>query len=205
MPVKHPIGQQFTNEWQMGLCKTCFVHPSTCCYSCWCTPCKAYSQRNELLELTREKYVCAGGMLPCGCCSEPCAEDWLLCEVLCCPHFAVMVNRFLIQSRFAIRNTCCDDFIILCALCGACCSLSHPKEHEKGDHCSSILVCAVSGCMLTQHDAEIQHLRTVGYAGVPDYILQMLAPAMHQVVLRAPEQQAMQSPGYQAGKPVYIR
>ena len=194
MPVKHPISKDFTNEWQMALCTSCFVHPKTCCYSCWCTPCKSYSQRKELLELTREQYVCAGGMLPCGCCSEPCSERWLLCEVIFCPHFAVLVNRFIIQTRFAIRNTCCDDLIILCATFGACCSLASAKEHEKGDQCSGALVCAVSGCMLTQQDEEIKHLKSLAYAGIPAYILQMLPPAVQQVVAKAPAQQEMKSP-----------
>ena len=207
MPVKNvEIGKQLTGNWRIGLFSTCFAEPSTFCFSCICTPCKAYTQRKELLQITREPYVCAGGMFPCGPCAKPCNQNWLFVEACCCPQFAVTGNRFIIQTRFDRRNTYCDDFIILFTAIAACFAvcfsvLTSGQKAEGVENCAELLVCTVNGCMLTQQDVEIKYLKTIGYNGAPVFILQILPPQVQQVVIvRPPDQQQMSAPGH----PVYV-
>jgi len=207
MPVKNiEVSKLLTQNWQIGLFSTCMTEPKTCLYSCFCTPCMAYSQRKQLLELTREPYVFAGGMLGCSCCNKPCSPWWLCVESTCCLQFAISGNRFIIQTRFDRRNTFCDDLIILftaiTACVGMCLTICTSGQKFDGiENFVEILVCLVNGCMLTQQDVEIKYLKTIGYNGAPTYILQLLPPDVQTVVVvRAPEQQEMSSPG----KPVYL-
>ena len=207
MPVKDlQVAKLLTNNWQIGLFSTCFTEPLTFLYSCFCTPCMAYTQRKDLLQMTREPYVCAGGMFPCGPCAKPCSDKWLFVEVCCCPQFAVSGNRFMIQTRYDRRNTYCDDFIIIFTVVTACLAacfsiLTSGKKAEGFENFAEILVCSVNGCMLTQQDVEIRYLKTIAYNGAPAFIIQILPPEVQKVVIvRAPDQQQMTAPG----TPVYV-
>lgn len=206
MPVQDAeVAKLLTNEWQVGLFQTCCQDPKTVVFSCMCAPCAAYSQRKDLMELTREPYVFAGGMLGCGCCSKPCSDKWLCFEALCCLQFAISGNRFIIQTRFDRRNTCYDSLIIVFTSVTACISsyliacCADAKQYEGLEHCVDVLVCAVQGCMLTQQEVEIKHLKTLGYNGAGSHCLRLLPVGVQQVVVvRAPDQQEMKS------GPVYL-
>ena len=209
MPVKDLVyAKNLTENWQIGLFNTACYNPKTCLYSCFCPSCKAYSQRKELLELTREPYVFAGGMCASSCCcgcNKPCNQMWLCCEAICCVPFAISGNRFIIQTRFNRRNTMFDTFIIMLTAITACFAqcytlFSGGRKIEGCEHVAETLVCSVQGCMLTQQDTEIKYLKTFGYNGAPSYIANLLAPEVVTAIsLKAPDQQEMES---SKGKPV---
>src|SRR4051812_14683219 len=94
-----------TRGWQTDLFTTPCTHPLKCCYGCFCAPCMAYQQRDELMAMTGEEYYCCLGQFPCCCLKDPCPKVPCQClEVTCCAALAISSNRRRVQQTYQIRN-----------------------------------------------------------------------------------------------------
>mmetsp|Transcript_52384 Transcript_52384/g.125131 ORF Transcript_52384/g.125131 Transcript_52384/m.125131 type:complete len:202 (-) Transcript_52384:254-859(-) len=188
MPVKVEVSEKLTGEWQIGLFSTPCMAPGSWCFGCCCPCCMAAMQRNDILEITGEEYVCCGGLCPCGPLGSPQAKECVWLEAFCCNGLAIAANRFLVQTRFDRQNTACDDCIlwVTCivswGVCIAQIFMDVPDELERIVDC---LVCTVQGCMLAQQKVEIDHIRQVGYNGPPSAIMGMLPPTQQQMISSA--------------------
>jgi len=185
MPVKKELGQALTGKWQVELFAAPAKNPLQCCFGCWCPCCAAIQQREELLAMTGEPYVCCAGLCPCGPLGEPQDKSCLYVEACCCPGLAIDANRYMVQTRFDRMNTACDDCIITCTFCFACaidvakCFTDVPQELEFLADC---LVMTVNGCMHSQQQIEINYIKSVGYAGPPPALLAMMPPKQQNMI-----------------------
>lgn len=150
-----------------------------------------YQQRNQILDITGEPYVCCGGTNLC--CRQPCEsrEPWLCLEACCCTTPGILSNRFMIQTRFQIRNDACDESIIACVACldcmadlAACFADRETAEHIKHlEHCVNAVVCA---CMLAQQGKELERieeeLAQQPYQGPPEFVILQLPPPQQQMI-----------------------
>lgn len=185
MPVRQEVAQACHGKWKHELFESAGKAPCQCLYGCACTCCAVYQQRNKLLDLTGEPYVCCAGLCPCGPLGEPQADrTCLLLEAFCCPGWALNGNRFMIQTRFDRENTACDDMILTftClfwyAVQCARCICDVPEELEFLADC---LVLSVDGCMHAQQHLEIQEIEKHGYQGPPPQIIAVLPPVQKQI------------------------
>eukprot|EP00930_Biecheleria_cincta_P021064 TRINITY_DN15698_c0_g2_i1.p1 TRINITY_DN15698_c0_g2~~TRINITY_DN15698_c0_g2_i1.p1 ORF type:complete len:342 (+),score=63.43 TRINITY_DN15698_c0_g2_i1:93-1118(+) len=185
MPVKQELGQALSGKWQVELFAAPAKNPLQCCYGCCCPCCAAVQQREELLRITGEPYVCCAGLCPCGPLGEPQDKSCLYVEACCCPGLAIDANRYMVQTRFDRENTPCDDCIITCAFCFACavdvakCFVDVPQELEFLADC---VIMSVNGCMHAQQHIEIEHIKSVGYTSPPDHIMAMLPPTQQSMI-----------------------
>lgn len=185
MPVKNELGEALSGTWQVPLFEAPVKDPMQFCYGC-CCPCgAAYQQREELLRITGEPYVCFAGLCPCGPLGEPQDKSCLFVEACCCFGLAIDANRYMVQTRFDKRNTSCDDTIIMCAFCFACavdvarCFADVPQELEFLADC---LIMTVNGCMHAQQHIEIEHIKRVGYTSPPPNIMALLPPTQQSMI-----------------------
>mmetsp|Transcript_5225 Transcript_5225/g.6488 ORF Transcript_5225/g.6488 Transcript_5225/m.6488 type:complete len:213 (+) Transcript_5225:115-753(+) len=115
--------------WQVKPQCACCSDPVTCCIGSACPCCTVWHQRQEILELAKQPYICCGGRFAeWGCClcgrcgrSFPTLEKpfdapnlGLCVEAFCCTPFAIVGNRFLIQDEFDRVNDEWDDCICCC-------------------------------------------------------------------------------------------
>ena len=192
MYAHHKALKAAQGQWQTSLSGACCEAPSTCLCGAILPCIVAANQRLEILEIIREPYVCCAGMNPCltSVCNPKCAYV----EGCCCPTFAVLGNRYLIQTRFDRANTCCDDALIGCTAALELLSICLPRDNPI-QHISQVVTCTVLACCLAQHHSELKYIRSVGYNGAPAYIMQLLPPQMAQgVVVMTPQQQTMGAP-----------
>lgn len=180
MPVKKEAAQALTGQWSIGLFESPCKNPGCFCAGYCCLCCAAYKQREELLEITGEPYVCCAGMLPCGPLGKPQDKNCLICESFCCPGMATAGNRFMVQTRFDKMNTPCDDYIIIftCIFSWAVCigrMILGDMIPEELEHAADCLVMIVNGCMHAQQDYEIKEIKKSGYSGPPAAVLEALA------------------------------
>lgn len=194
MPVKQEIAEQLTGTWQIGLFEAPCKAPVQCLYGCLCTCCSAAQQRNEILDLIGEPYICCGGMFPCGPLGQPQDRSCAWVEACCCTGLAVGANRFYIQTRFDRMNTACDDCILwtTCIVSWVVCLLQIimdvPQEIES---CVDCMIMSVDGCMLAQQKVEIDYVKKNGYR-IPQQIMHCLSPYQQQMVMQGkPYQQSM--------------
>jgi hypothetical protein len=162
---------------------------------------RRYSQsRARLAEISRfiivQPYICCGGMFDCCCLKDPCSDSCLIPEVCCCFTCSLVANRFLMQTRFNLRNTDCDNCILTFTAAMAClvsilrciCTSSPCKVLNRcsGAKVSSqvqslvdLLVCSVEGCMLTQQDIELKKIIRNGlYRGTQQQVILILPPGV---------------------------
>eukprot|EP00004_Rigifila_ramosa_P009245 TRINITY_DN20741_c0_g1_i1.p2 TRINITY_DN20741_c0_g1~~TRINITY_DN20741_c0_g1_i1.p2 ORF type:complete len:186 (+),score=23.00 TRINITY_DN20741_c0_g1_i1:28-558(+) len=164
MPRKQET-QGFSNEWKVGMFEAPFEEPLTCLCSCLCAPCKSYQQRMALIE-TPDNYHCCGGIFGqkltgcCDPCTNPCPHACLCLEVCVCTGWSVSGNRWLLQSRFGLQNTYCDNCLLwtTCIISWTltilrCAGVDLPDELEL---CVDCLFLSVVGCMQTQHSIEME-------------------------------------------------
>eukprot|EP00397_Hematodinium_sp_SG-2012_P050585 GEMP01058862.1.p1 GENE.GEMP01058862.1~~GEMP01058862.1.p1 ORF type:complete len:232 (+),score=38.90 GEMP01058862.1:259-954(+) len=186
MPVPEEINDALGGEFGIPMQETPCREPICCCIGCWCPCCASYYQREQLLEITGEEYVCCAGS--CGCCGldKPMPKVPCLClETCCCTWMAITSNRFMVQTRFGKRNTPCDECIIMFAVCCSCCVtiascfIDVPPEIEMLKDC---IVHSVMGCMHAQQHHEIKEIKKVGYAKPDPGLVQMLPPAQQQMI-----------------------
>lgn len=209
MPLKQRVAEQLTGEWQVGLCEAPCSDPFSCCYACLCPCCMAAQQRQEILAVIGEPYVCCGGM--CTCCGmcAPCEVDTrndcccVWAEACCCTGLAVAANRFLIQTRFDRKNTECDDCILwlacLTPLVTCLCQCVGVEIPEELQNCVDCCQTCVTGCMLAQQKVEIDHVKRTGFAGPPPCVVAMLPPRQQQMIGRAKPMGPVGAAGVAAG------
>mmetsp|Transcript_44840 Transcript_44840/g.129587 ORF Transcript_44840/g.129587 Transcript_44840/m.129587 type:complete len:210 (-) Transcript_44840:110-739(-) len=186
MPIEKELAEQLSGTWKVELHEAPMAAPLQCCFGCFCTCCAAYQQRNELLDLTGEPYVCCSGLCPCGPLGEPQDRKCLVLEACCCPGLALSGNRFMVQTRFDKMNTACDD-CILTTVCLCDCVVTigsavyedFPEEIKVATDC---LVMATNGCMHAQQHVEIREIEKSGYDGPSATILSSLPPLQQSMI-----------------------
>jgi hypothetical protein len=157
--------EDFKNKWAIGMCDAPCENTGFCLMSCFCPWCCAYRQRKRLLLNNLNNYVCCAGMF--GSCSERCTnccggqlglclESWL------CVGCAVHGNRWMIQSTYGLENTTCDVFImyVACICSWLACLAAIFCDSSLADALNNIadlIFHIVMGCMLAQHDYELNH------------------------------------------------
>jgi len=163
MPRK--LDESYNNEWAVGMCSAPCEAPGTFLFSCFCCPCQAYSHRTTLLDNNYDNYHCCGGLWGASCtnccdsCTRPCPQLCLCLEVCFCLNCAVSGNRYMIQDRFRLMNTPCDNCLLwfTCLLSWAItilrCFIDIPQEVEN---IVDLIYYTVLGCMQTQHDIELK-------------------------------------------------
>mmetsp|Transcript_60837 Transcript_60837/g.144983 ORF Transcript_60837/g.144983 Transcript_60837/m.144983 type:complete len:350 (+) Transcript_60837:70-1119(+) len=187
MPIKQQVSQACTGHWKVGLFEAPGASPVQCLYGCCCPCCAAFQQRNTLLDITGEPYVCCAGLFPCCGIDKPQNDrNCLFLEACCCPGIAIAGNRFMVQTRFDKENTPCDDCILwTTCLCvygieiARCCGVDIPEELDCLVDC---LVMSVNGCMHAQQHVEIQEIMKNGYSGPPPALMAALPPAQQQMI-----------------------
>lgn len=185
MPIKQEVTQQLTGRWKHEMFQAPAAAPLQFLYGCCCTCCAVYQQREELLRITGEPYICCAGLCPCGPLGEPMDKNCLIIEACCCTGWALSGNRFLIQTRFDKENTPCDDCILwgtclfVCAIDIARCFIDLPDELE---FCADCLIMTVNGCMHAQQHLEIEEVKKTGYNGPPPQIIGILPPKQQEMI-----------------------
>jgi hypothetical protein len=163
--------------------------------------CPCYNARSHRLALIGdiENYTCCAGVFGPGCtpkldkccCVKKCPGFCLCCEVVCCTGISVGGNRSLLQNRFMIKNSCCDNFLIcLGAFAGCCICVMRCLGCDVGEEaksCVDLLTCCVLSCMITQQ--EVEHRTRGVIRGAPPIPSTMSAgppmPPMHHKDNRA--------------------
>eukprot|EP01098_Paradermamoeba_levis_P015263 TRINITY_DN763_c0_g1_i1.p1 TRINITY_DN763_c0_g1~~TRINITY_DN763_c0_g1_i1.p1 ORF type:complete len:190 (+),score=31.48 TRINITY_DN763_c0_g1_i1:63-572(+) len=147
-------------QWDVGLCETCYTIPKYFCAAFFCPCCFAYNQRSELLKGDLEgKYKCCqDAYCDCGESCRSCPQLCLCIEILLCFWCAIAGNRFLLQKSYSIQNTCFEE----CILWTACIVswirpiisifVDIPVEVDCAIDC---LYCALQACMQSQQENEI--------------------------------------------------
>mmetsp|Transcript_141862 Transcript_141862/g.441034 ORF Transcript_141862/g.441034 Transcript_141862/m.441034 type:complete len:212 (+) Transcript_141862:89-724(+) len=201
MPIKKDVAEKLTGEWQVGMFETPCKAPLPFCFGFFCGCCMTCKQRNEILDLINEPYICCGGLFaacPCaGPLGQPQDRNCIYLETCCCPSLAIQGNRFLVMTRFDRRNTCCDDCLIWAACLAQwaicilqCVGVDVPDEIEMLVDC---FVCVVEGCMLAQQQTEIEYVKSTGYGGPSPNVMMAMPPAQQGIMQQAkpPGQQGM--------------
>mmetsp|Transcript_67506 Transcript_67506/g.126095 ORF Transcript_67506/g.126095 Transcript_67506/m.126095 type:complete len:202 (+) Transcript_67506:96-701(+) len=187
------------HEWQIGMLEAPCVAPGHFLCGCFLPWCTAFKQREEILDIVGEPYVCCGGGCPCCGLNKPCPDGMdtvcLAIEVCCCPVLAVTTNRYYIQTRFGRENSACDDCIITVTACLHClsCIISIfaicfcPEISDVAqflDHIADCAQCICMGCMYAQQDAELEYVANRPYNGPPANVRRMLPPEQQQMLTR---------------------
>jgi len=198
MRVAGTVANGMQGEWEIPML-SCQA-PCTCCVSCFCACAMAHQQRRIMLDITGEDYVCCAGA--CLCCDEPWSrrEPFMWLEACCCLHAATLGNRYMMQTRFDIRNDSCDNFLLrltsCCDVFAGCleaCISSHTANQIRhlGD-CANVTVCC---CMLAQQQVQLQAIRRAQpYNGPPENVREMLPPKQQEMVNVAKERREAYQP-----------
>merc|ERR1712232_1119660 len=117
-------------------------------------------QRRILLDFDMSKYECCGGTL-CDCrkCTDPCPSFCLCLEAFCCMWFGIYANRYYVQVKYDIRNSCFDEFLIMLAciysiiICILRCFIDIPDTIER---IIDLIYCMFAGCLQSQQQHEIE-------------------------------------------------
>jgi hypothetical protein len=176
MPLTHQVEQHLTGEFSNDPCGSICANPGECCFFYFCAPCAIHAQRKEILKITGEPYVPCGGVCQCFGFEEPCGSSiWLVAEALCCMHWAMGANHFLVQTRLNKRNSWCDNLCkianceVTCAFAVArsCFDCSDEAENLlKGAHC----ICPCAHCQNAIELAEFKSGKSA-YAGPPQGVV----------------------------------
>eukprot|EP00928_Gymnodinium_smaydae_P072576 TRINITY_DN55916_c0_g1_i1.p2 TRINITY_DN55916_c0_g1~~TRINITY_DN55916_c0_g1_i1.p2 ORF type:complete len:204 (+),score=32.50 TRINITY_DN55916_c0_g1_i1:80-691(+) len=179
-------------EWEVGMFETPYKAPAKCCLGAACACCFAYKQRQDILEYTAEPYVCCGGLCPCGPLGDPCSKDRVpacLClEVTCCPFMSVAANRYMLQTRFYVKNDPCDDCILCFQAALNCVALGLEISGQKRETAEQVKVfadcvnCSVMACMLAQQQVELEHAMEKPYEGANKNIIDLLPPNQQEMI-----------------------
>merc|ERR1719264_2313058 len=149
------------------------------------------TERQELLQMTGEQYVCCAGLCPCGPLAEPQNENCVYAEACCCLGLAITGNRWMLQTRYLKQNDPCDDCLICCnaALgCVACLLRATGADDDLADAVtciSDVMNMCVISCMLAQHQMEMEHIKENNVETAMERILDLLPPKQQQMVAEA--------------------
>eukprot|EP00996_Jenningsia_fusiforme_P003775 NODE_4571_length_791_cov_30.629380_g4230_i0.p1 GENE.NODE_4571_length_791_cov_30.629380_g4230_i0~~NODE_4571_length_791_cov_30.629380_g4230_i0.p1 ORF type:complete len:227 (+),score=45.34 NODE_4571_length_791_cov_30.629380_g4230_i0:72-683(+) len=156
--------EEFRNTWASTMWQAPCKNPGNFCFSFFCPWCSAWSQRKQLLLGNLDNYVCCAGIF--GSCSEKLTKCFpgscgLLTEVCCCLGCAVHGNRWMVQARYQLENTCCDIFLMWLGCifdilaCFAACFIGE-DEADLLRFIADLIHHTVMGCMLAQQDLELK-------------------------------------------------
>ena len=154
----------YPHTWNLGLCNTICSEPCCLLASCFCFPCANYSIRKTALNRDLSNYRCFQGyycgILACCCpCQAECGSCCLLGESLLCPHVSVMSTRHLVQEKYNVRNTCCENCVIDSVICCECMMCFCGEDSCAHDilHCvAHLTMCLVMPCMQAQAYHQIK-------------------------------------------------
>jgi len=189
--MKAEVNSVLTGQWAVQMMSSPGEKPMTCLYGFCCPCCFAYQQRQELLDMTSEPYVCCAGMCPCCCFGQPCQDrnPWLCLETCCCTNNAIIGNRFMLQTRFNIRNDPCDDTLlgIIACINVLACIIAIFADRDTARLCEDCAECVnamVCACMLTQQDIQINAIKESGvqFQQIPQQIFIVLPPQQQQML-----------------------
>eukprot|EP01028_Stygiella_incarcerata_P010420 TRINITY_DN5392_c0_g1_i1.p1 TRINITY_DN5392_c0_g1~~TRINITY_DN5392_c0_g1_i1.p1 ORF type:complete len:224 (-),score=44.75 TRINITY_DN5392_c0_g1_i1:266-937(-) len=171
------------NEWQVGLCSTCYKDSGEFLKNCLCSCCSAYAERKKILQDDMSLYVCCNGVcfgdkIPC---QKDCPEFCLCLESFCCITCAIHGNRNYLLEKYWIKDSCIEKCFLHCCggsstatvkgpnpmkgLCAICRCLpiigDCPCIKEGEQCCPDNVECkfpcdCVSACFLTQHAIEMK-------------------------------------------------
>eukprot|EP00760_Papus_ankaliazontas_P012084 PhM_4_TR15183/c7_g2_i1/m.41431 len=151
-------------EWASPLCCSFLHDPIFFLAACLCPWCTAYAQRQKLLLGQMQYYECCAGINGRMCterlngCTQGNESCCLALEVVCCLGCAVHGNRWMVQQHYGLENTCFDVFIMYLACVCSC--LASITGEESLENISDLIYHLMIGCMLTQHEVQMQ---SVGY------------------------------------------
>ena len=149
MPFTSRLDAKLPDHFKTDQCSAICASPSECCFFYCCNPCAVYVQRKKLLDITKEPYVMCAGTFPyCGF-DKPMSDSCLFVEVCCCNGAALAGNKFMAQSRFGLKNDCCDKMLSIFNPCVSlnfmlmrcCCECSTEREEIAKATCCTC-VCA---------------------------------------------------------------
>lgn len=199
MPLPQDIERHITGEFNHGTVDAIMSDPLQILTFCCCAPCSLFSQRQRILAVTKEPYVCCGGAWPlCGL-DKPVPEEWLCVEACCLQGAALAGNRFLMQTRFNRRNSKIDNVLSFFHCCVACeCAIARlcmDCSVERENLCKSLVcVCPVSHCQVGADLADIEKTNT-RYNGPSPGLLAELPVHYSLIGARAPAQMKMDTVG----------
>ncbi len=152
-----PPGVPHNNQWKVGMCSTPCVDPGKFCYACLCPCIFAFQQRRTLIG--NGEYYCCMRAFPFCCLANPCPQECLCLEVVCCTTCAVTANRGYIQGSKQLVNSPCDDCLIwLTCLCQCAICIAEIAGYQVDPSIKNAVDCffwTVLGCMQTQQALEI--------------------------------------------------
>jgi len=191
MPLNQKVNNVIENDFMVRLERAPFKEPVAFCFACFCVPCAAYHQREVLLELVGEEYLCCGGVFPVGPLRNPQPKfPCLLLESVFCPWMAISANRYIVQTRFGRRNGRFDDAIVtfaalFCNVVNILCVLANFEMPEELAATAYGLVLCAMGCMHAQNVHEIKKIIENGYEKPPRRIVLALPPVQQDMINNA--------------------
>lgn len=210
MPLPEEIDAVMPGEFEIEMFQAPAEETMQCCFGCFCPCCAVYHQRERLLAVTGEEYVCCAGMCPILCLKDPLPKVPVLCiESFCCSWWALSGNRFMVQTRFGKRNTACDNRILCCMClvniitCIASCFVEIPQEISA---CVELMNCSVFGCMHGQQSREVDNVEKKGYRKPGNEVMGVLPPEQQKMISDSrPVKPMTQAPQQVPAKPVQSR
>eukprot|EP00930_Biecheleria_cincta_P003494 TRINITY_DN10442_c0_g3_i1.p1 TRINITY_DN10442_c0_g3~~TRINITY_DN10442_c0_g3_i1.p1 ORF type:complete len:248 (+),score=40.81 TRINITY_DN10442_c0_g3_i1:68-745(+) len=221
MPLNPELAGYAHREWSVQLFSAPCEAPCSFAFGCFCPCCAIAKQRKDLLELTGEPYVCCGGIAkPCPCCD--CGDEQpevpcLCLEAFLCPQIALSANRYIMQTRFGLENTECDDCLFQVTGCLAClanaaqcirclrdcfqidlpgdCDDCIANNADELTELANCVILSVSGCMFAQQNAEIHLIEESGYGGPAREIISALPPKQQAMIHKGMTSMELLPPG----------
>jgi len=139
------------------------AEPLTCCCSMPFPCVAAHDHRLRLLDHDVSRYKCCNDRYSrCTSCLDDCTrgneECCLWLEAICCHECAIYTNRAMIQERFGVRDSDCDQCLQGCVVfCQFLECLLRCAGHEDPNlrQLVDLIVCAMYSCMNAQHEHEL--------------------------------------------------
>lgn len=163
MVLPDEIERHITNDFQKNSIESMTADPFNCLFFTCCQPCAIYAQRQEIIELTGEPYVCCGGIWPyCGFEKPAPNRNWLIAEACCCTGLALAGNRVLVQTRLNRRNSDIDNAVKICNECVTCefWMFRHCMECSKEREIICKAACCVCPCTHCQNGITLAEVKT---------------------------------------------
>jgi len=176
--------RQYPHTWDVGLLETVCSEPCCLLGSCLCFPCANYKIRKEAMNHDTANYRCFQGyycgIMACCCpCQSDCGACCLAGESILCPHLSVMATRHLVQEKYNVKNTCCENSLINCVLaceCLMCCVDDDSCLHDIL-HCTAhAIMCVAMPCMQAQahHQMRLEENTYLLAAGGPPSVIEIV-------------------------------
>jgi len=198
MVLPDDINRHLEGEFKHGPCGSCCHAPCSCCLFCIFPQCAVCIQRQRILAVTGEPYVCCGGLVPCCGCDSECPKCCICCEAFLCTNTAVAANHFYVQTRFGLKNNGCDGCLqcfnccvsVPVCCCRVCCDVSKETENLLK---ASLCVCPVTHCMnaVEIREYELGHKQ---YAGPPAAVVMELPRLFAKVGVRVADAPVQMKP-----------